>query len=324
MLKAAIVGCGNIAGFLDSPSDMRVLTHAHAYQKHSDTSLMCICDPSVEQREKFVKRWGQEIRHYPSLKEMLTNEQIDILSICSPTAFHFEGMVEALNDKQIQTIICEKPFVQTQKEFDELAPLLNKSNKKVIINFLRRYDPSINRLHELIQKETLGKPLFFIGKFTKGLYHNGSHMLELIEHLCGGVQSLSSEDVCVKDDDLYGSFSLKTVSCPGTLHNFSGDNFALFELEIQFSKGRVLIKDSGHTIQIETVQPSKEYEGYLTLQPKETLDDTLRMNLYHTIDFAIHSKTENCFKTHLLLSKKLLEIKEKLPTTHTLTWDTHE
>ncbi len=323
MLNAAIVGCGNIAGFLDSPSDERVLTHAHAYQKHTGTRLICVCDPSAEQREKFVQRWGQEIRHYPSLETMLANEQIDILSISSPTAFHFEGMREALNDKHIQTIICEKPFVQTQKEFDELAPLLDKTSKKVIINFLRRYDPSINRLHELIQEETLGKPLFFIGKFTKGLYHNGSHMLELIEHLCGGIKSLSSENLRVKDDDLYGSFSLQTVSCPGTLHNFSGDNFALFELEMQFSKGRVLIKDSGHTIQIETVRPSKEYEGYFTLQPTKTLDDTLRMNLYHTIDFAIHTK-EDCFKTHLLLSKKLLEIKEKLSTTHTLTWDIHE
>lgn len=323
MLKAAIVGCGNIAGFLDSPSDQNVLTHAHAYQRHSDTSLVCICDPSFEQREKFSKRWGQEIKHYPSVQEMLNNEQIDILSICSPTAFHFEGLVEALNDKNIRTIICEKPFVQTQKEFYELASLLEKSNKKIIINFMRRYDPSINRLYSLMQKGTLGKPLFFIGKFTKGLYHNGSHMLELIEHLCGEINSLSSEESHVKDDDIYGSFSLKTAACSGTLHNFNGEDFALFELEILFSKGRVLIKDSGHTIQIETVQPSQEYEGYFSLQSNETLEDTLRMNLYNTIDFAIHSETD-CFKTHLLLSKKLLDIKENLQTKHTLTWDTHE
>lgn len=323
MLKAAIIGCGNIAGFLDSPSDESVLTHAHAYQKHTDTDLTCICDPSAEQRERFVQRWGQEIRHYHSVHEMLANEQIDILSICSPTTFHFEGMLEALKDKHIQTIICEKPFVQVREEFDALEPLLNRSNKRVIINFMRRYDPSINRLHELIQAGSLGNPRLFIGKFTKGLYHNGSHMLELIEHLCGEIKSLSSEEPLLKDDDIYGSFSLKTASCSGILHNFSGDNFALFELEILFSKGRVLIKDSGHTIQIETVQASKEYEGYFSLQSQDTLEDTLRMNLYHTVDFAIQSQTD-CLKTHLLLSKKLLDIKEKLPAQHTLNWDIHE
>lgn len=322
MKRAAIVGCGNIAGFLDSPTEDKVLTHAHAYQKHPNTDLIAICDPSLEQRKKFITRWSSTIHDYSTVQEMLSNEQIDILSICSPTDFHLEGMLAALKNEYVQTIICEKPLVSTSEELEQLTPLLTSSHKNIHINFLRRYDPGVLKLQRLIHNKELGQLQCFNGKFTKGLYHNGSHMLELIEHLCGDILTLSAHNLSTLEEDFYGDFIVETTTCNGVLQNFTGENFALFELEIIFSKGRVLIKDSGHTIQIETVEPSKEYQGYYSLQLQKTLDDSMCMNLFNTITYALHSQ-ESSLKQHLNLSKKLLDIKNKLQDNNTLTWDTY-
>ena len=82
MKKAAIIGCGSIAGFLDAPGQDSILTHAHAYMKHDDTKLIAVCDPSLKQRESFVRRWGKELRHYDCVREMLLHEKVDIVSIC--------------------------------------------------------------------------------------------------------------------------------------------------------------------------------------------------------------------------------------------------
>lgn len=323
MLKAAIIGCGNIAGLLDSRDSTEVLTHAHAYEKNTNTELVCICDPVLEHRRSFIQKWGNDIRHYDSFEKLLDSQAVDIVSICSPTPFHFEAMVLALKDEHIQTIICEKPFVQTQEELDELKILIHIHPKKILINFMRRFDPSIQRLHHLIETRDFGQVLCFNGKFTKGLYHNGSHMLELIEHLCGDILSLSTDDAIQTEDDFYGTFFLKCSDTQGVLQNFSGENYALFELEIILSKGRILIKDAGHTVYVEGIEPSQKYKGYFDLKPHQTLEDTMSMNLCNTLNFALKDKTD-VFQQHLRLSQKLLDIKNLLPFQKNLSWDAHE
>ena len=322
MLKTAIIGCGNIAGFLDVPDQEGILTHAHAYAKHEQTDLVAVCDPLLESRRSFVQTWGENIHHYDSFKTLLASHTIDMVSICSPTNFHFEAMVLALKDKHIQTIICEKPFIHTQDELDKLKILMPIHPKKILINFMRRFDPSIQKIHHFITNKTFGQIISFNGKFTKGLYHNGSHMLELIEHLCGDITALSSHNLRKDGDDFYGNFILDCSDIEGVLQNFSGDNYALFELEIVLSKGRILIKDSGHTIQIQTVEPSQKYKGYFNLKQTDTLDDTMNQNLYNTIDFALKENTD-VFNKHLSLSQKLLDIKNHLEDKKRLKWNTH-
>jgi len=317
-MNAAIVGCGNIAGFLDTPDSLHVTTHAHAYLKHPRTSLVAVCDPDKTQREKFQERWGSQIHIYSSLEVLLEKEDINILSICSPTSFHADALHKALKDSNITHIVCEKPFVESTDEMDTLAPLLKQSDKKILINFIRHYDPSTISLKKMIQKGELGELLHFSGNFTKGLYHNGSHMLELIEHLCGDICSIRSNILTCKESDLFGSFYIETTSTHGTVQNENGDNYALFELELIFSKARVQIKDSGHKIYIERIKPSKHYPGYFNLEQEQQLEDTLQFGLLNTIDSIVQSRDNSTAKKHLSLSKKLLTIKEHLANTHYL------
>jgi len=317
--KTAIVGCGNIAGFLDTPQDEHITTHAHAYLKHPDTNLIAVCDPDPQQRKRFLSRWGEDIHAYENLEELLKQEQIDVLSICSPTPFHAQALQLALNDKNLSAILCEKPLIQTQQELDEISMLLEKTDKRVLVNFIRRYDPSIQDLKRLLRSQELGSLLHFNATFTKGLYHNGSHMLELIENLCGEILSIRAEQLEVIERDLYGSFYLETTSARGSIHNESAEAYALFELELVLSNGRIKIKDSGHLIEIERVQASKRYPGYFTLGIDKTLPDTLNNNILNALSALLtateHTKT---LKEHLHLSQKLLNIKQELPTKHFL------
>ena len=320
MIRAAIVGCGNIAGFLDTPADeSRIVTHAHAYSMHPDIELVACCDPDPEQRERFCRIWGETIRSYESVEAMLAAEEVQMLSICAPTPFHAAAMEEALGDPHIRTIICEKPFTETVGEFERLLPLLEDTHKEVLINFMRRYDPSIRNAAQIIAGGELGEMLHFSGTFTKGLYHNGSHMLELVEHLCGPIMSVAAPSCRMENGDLYGSFYLETAKARGSLNNESGDAYALFELDVVLSRGRIRIMESGHRIEVETLQPSREYAGYYNLKPSGVLDDTMRKNLYHTVVYAL-SDHQGVLEAHLRLSRKLLDIKSRLCREKTLEW----
>lgn len=325
MIKAAIVGCGNIAGFLDAPGDERIVTHAHACARHDAIGLVACCDPDPLRRQAFCDRWGGDIRGYDSLEALLAEESVEMLCVCSPTPFHAQAVIRGLEHPHIRYILCEKPFVETREELERLSGLLKGTQKKVLVNFMRRFDPAIKQAAALIRSGELGELQHFSGTFTKGLYHNGSHMLELVEHLCGEITQLRADRVRVAEADLYGSFYLEAGSARGTLQNENGEHYALFELEIVLSKGRILIKDSGHAVEIEQPAPSPYYEGYFNLKRSTVLDDTMRWNLYHAADFLIDSQeTDSILEKHLRLSRKLLDIKEHLAKKSVLHWEDHE
>ena len=315
-MRAAIVGLGAIGAQLDSPLDTPILTHAHAYRVHEATTLVAVCDSSNVQLDAFSAKWGSNIATYSDLAAMLNKERIEILSIATPTPLHVNALTLALQSKSITHILCEKPFIQSKEELAHITPLLQKSDKKLYINFIRRFDTAILEVKKRLN--TLGSVLHFQGNFTKGLYHNGSHMLELIEHLIGDIHSIQANDITCKNSDIYGSFYINTPTCSGTLHNISGENFALFELDIYCQKGRVRLQNSGHSISIEEPMPSSLYTNYYHLHPTKNLEDTLSNALYNSVDSLIHRYDTTITKAHLKLSAKLLDIKESLCTTHYL------
>ena len=83
-----------------------------------------------------------------------------------------------------------------------------------------------------------------------------------------------------------------------------------------FEKGRIMIKEGGHIVQIHTTKPSQRYSGYFDLQLDQTLKETMQYNLLHTLNYVLSDKS--ALKDHLLLSQKLLDIKDKTP--QLLTW----
>lgn len=310
MYNSAIVGVGNIACFLDNPNSKDILTHAHAYKEHKQTTLRCACDIDKTKLENLEEHYGW-IKKYNSLESMLSNNSIDILSICSPTKFHFENLKIALENKDLKIIICEKPFVETLDQLDEIESLISKSNKRVIINFIRGSNPSFLNL----KKETLffGEAVNFSFTFTKGLFHNGSHALHLIEFLLGDIVEIKVVEAKKVDDDLFGVFFVKTSTTSGVIQNFSGDEFALFEMGIIYKNHRVNIKDSGHNIEIEETKESKHYKGYKNLVFKKSLEDYMGKNLYYSLDYAINSDDiDRSLKRDLNLSRKLIKIKNRL------------
>ena len=81
-LRAAIVGCGQIAGGYDhnsSPSEVR--THAKAYKLQTMTELVAVADADAGQVLAFAATWDIP-GHYTDFCEMLATEKPDIVSRC--------------------------------------------------------------------------------------------------------------------------------------------------------------------------------------------------------------------------------------------------
>lgn len=314
--KAAIIGCGMIGGLCDSPEDENIISHAHAYHSHNNFEISCCCDTNNQTLMNFKKIWSKHIRSYSNVEELLRNENFDVVSIASSTETHAEILERVLEKESVRLIICEKPFVSTLDELREIKNNIWMHPEKVLlINFPRRYDPGFQKLAVMITENRLGKPIAFNAAFTKGLYHNGCHLMELIERLFGGIKRITANESTVIDDDLYGCYYVETLRCAGNITNFIPSGYSLFEMDILLENGRIRIADSGHRLEIHTPKESALYKGYSFLHNDYTIEDSLNKSMLHTIETGRrlledkYTKTNNIFDSHLALSEKLLVLK---------------
>ncbi|MCP4705992.1 MAG: Gfo/Idh/MocA family oxidoreductase [candidate division Zixibacteria bacterium] len=318
MYQAVIIGCGGIGGLADAPGEKNIISHAYAYSSHDSFELIAGCDINPDNLARFKTKWGNKLRLYSDYNELINKESFEIVSVCTSTTTHANIISKLLTKDTIRLIICEKPLVASLDELIQLKNNLNKlPDKKLLINFSRRYDPGFQELSKRVINNELGQPQSFNGTFCKGLYHNGCHMLELIEFLIGDLKSISAITNKIADDDIYGIYSVETTDCIGTMVNFEQKKYSIFELDIYFEKGRVRITEGGHRLEIFRPAESKIYAGYTELYPDEIIEDSFYKRSYHIIEAARSYLEEDSidgrkvFYKHLELSEKMLIIKEK-------------
>jgi len=291
--SCAIVGAGSIGGLIDSPNSANIASHAHAISKHPNCKLTAICEPDSTNQGAFIGRWG-EMGVYHSLDSLLQYETIDLLAIASPTQFHAATLEEALHVKSLSAIICEKPLVATAQELAHLTPLLLSSEKKILIHLMRRYDPSFIKLANAIAEQKWGKAVRFQGVFTKGLLHNGIHMLALLSHFFGEIESIKGLHVNLLEEDVSGDFDVTCKNAQGLLSCIEELPYSAFELSIWFENGKVEIKEGGSRIESFIKIPSPLYEGYFSLEHEETLPDTLKDYALHSLEFLLQNDDITC------------------------------
>jgi predicted dehydrogenase len=132
-MRAAIVGCGGIA---------RV--HAESLRGLKGHELAAFADIKEERAIGFAKEYHGNA--YLSLEDMLRQEDIDVLHICTPHYLHVPMAVYAL--KQGIHVFMEKPPVISREQYQELLEV--KSSKKLGICFQNRYNPSIIAVKKLL------------------------------------------------------------------------------------------------------------------------------------------------------------------------------
>jgi len=299
----AIIGCGNIAGLLDNPNNKAIITHAHGVFKYKNTKLVACVEPNSNQAKKFQDIWGK-LPIYKDIKTLLKNKKIDIAIISSPTNLHFKHIQEL---SSVEKILCEKPFVNSIDEFNLIQKELKE---KILVNYIRRFDSSFQEVKKIIDNKELGEVVSFYGKFTKGLYHNGSHLLELLSWFFAGLKLIEVKNKEIKDNDIFGEFFIKTSLADGIIINSTKLNFSIFELELLFENGRIKIENSGYKISIEKAYLSENFKGYLNLKEDRVLDNSLQYYGFNSIKalFDINQYNQELIN----FSEQLLKMRDRL------------
>src|SRR5208283_1658689 len=281
--RVAIVGAGRIGAMADDPRNPLILTHAHGYKACEGFEIVGFVDSNLDKAEAASARWGGAA--FESIEKMFETKSVDVVSVCLPDELHYAALL-ALAEESVKFIFLEKPAVRTPAEADEIRTLYSGLPVRVQVNYTRRFVPEIRSIREAISTGKYGAFLTGTGYYGKGLLHNGSHMVDLLQFLVGAVGKVAkvSEMVDFCDQDPSVS-ALLTMCCGGDFHlcHIDSRKFHVFELDLTFERKRIRICGLGTIIEEYSVGDNRLFEGYRTLNKDTEYDTEHPKAMYHAI-----------------------------------------
>lgn len=134
--------------------------HAKALEKVENARLYAVCDIDDARRALCLKTY--EVIEYADYDQMLENQQIHSVHICTPHYLHFDMIKKALAAGK--DVVVEKPVTMTKSQFEELKTL--DGVERVCVVFQNRLNPCMVKLKSLVEDRSLGKVLGARGLLT--------------------------------------------------------------------------------------------------------------------------------------------------------------
>jgi UDP-N-acetyl-2-amino-2-deoxyglucuronate dehydrogenase len=149
-MKFALLGCGRIS-----------YKHIEALiNNREEAELVAVCD-IVE--AKALERKGQyedaipnaNVKVYTDYKEMLANEDIDVVAITTESGYHAKHAIDSLNAGA--HVLIEKPMALSTKDCDAIIATAKEKNLKVCVSHQNRFNPPIQKLRRAIEEGRFGR-----------------------------------------------------------------------------------------------------------------------------------------------------------------------
>jgi predicted dehydrogenase len=128
--------------------------HATAYQEMSDWfEIKSVCDVNEERALNLAQSCGARITN--NFQELLEQEDLDIIDICTPSYLHVPQTLAALQFGK--HVILEKPVAGSLREVDELITAEHRTGRRILPIFQQRLGVGIQKLKFLQSKELTGR-----------------------------------------------------------------------------------------------------------------------------------------------------------------------
>lgn len=183
MIKIGHIGLGRMGLF-----------HAENISQMNDACLYALCDLDEEKLAKEAKRLNAT-KTYTDFDDMIADEEIDAITIASPSHLHTEQIAKAL--KAGKHVFSEKPLGTTVEQCKIAEKAVEEHpNQIFMLGFMRRFDSSYKYAKEAIVSGKIGK-VYMVRSYSQDPTKNIEGAIEFGPH--SGGEFL---DMCVHDIDL--------------------------------------------------------------------------------------------------------------------------
>ncbi len=210
-MRIAIVGCGRISK-----------NHFGSIEQHgNDLELISICDNNASVLSEYEKQY--KVKGYLKLEDMLKNENLDIVSICTPSGVHPDQVVMAA--KHGVHVMTEKPMATRWNDGVRMVKACDEAGVRLFVVKQNRRNTTLQLLKRAVEEKRFGKihmvhlnvfwtrPQDYYDQaewrgtweFDGGAFMNqASHYVDLLDWLIGSVDKVqammsTTRDIEVED-----------------------------------------------------------------------------------------------------------------------------
>lgn len=199
-IQVGVIGCG-----------VQGRKHIDAYERSAGAEVVAVCDldPArvAEAREEFSISRGTT-----DANELISYEELDLISICTMPNTHADYAVAAL--QRDRHVMVEKPIAMNVAEVRDITAAAREARRLVHVGFNMRYLRESQYLRRCVEDGTIGRPVY-VRAWTKApeVPWWGRHYEKSVS--AGG--SLASTGVHVLDLSLWllGQTRVASVSAEG-------------------------------------------------------------------------------------------------------------
>lgn len=169
-----------------------------------------VCTTTQEKSDRIAAQFGIPLST-ANEDELIHHPDIDVIDICTPNVCHYETLKKAIAAGK--HILCEKPLTVTAEQACEIEALAAKNDRICGMVFNNRWLAPVMRAKQLAEEGRLGRILHFHAEYLHNscidpdrrvgwkqdkavcgggvLFDLGSHVIDLISHLCGEIVEVS-------------------------------------------------------------------------------------------------------------------------------------
>lgn len=237
-IRIAVLGCGRISA-----------NHFGSIEKWTeDFELAAVCDDDPEILRRHTEKYG--VPGYLRLSDMLENEILDVISICTPSGLHAEQAIQI--SRRGINIITEKPMATRWQDGVRMVKACDGAQVRLFVVKQNRRNSTIQLLKRAVEEKRFGKihlvqinvfwsrPQSYYDQarwrgtweFDGGAFMNqASHYVDLFDWLIGPVERVqamlsTARDIEVEDTGVMnirfrngalGSMSVTMLTFPNNL-----------------------------------------------------------------------------------------------------------
>jgi predicted dehydrogenase len=142
-IRIAIIGPGKVAHL-----------HAKGIMNSEKADFVAVCGRTPSRTQAFAAQYG--VNPYDDLEEMIRQEKVDALVVCTPHPNHRDPVVQAAR-LGVHCLI-EKPLASTLQDCDDMLEAARQNQITIGVVSQRRFYEPVKRMKEAIDQGKIGQP----------------------------------------------------------------------------------------------------------------------------------------------------------------------
>jgi len=126
--------------------------HARNLKEINETRLVAVCDKDETKAKAIAEVFGVDA--YTDSREMLKRKDVEAVTVCTWSTKLAEEAMKAL--KAGKHVLVEKPMANNAQEATKIVDLAKKKQRYLMVGFLMRFIPGLQRIREAVEKGEIG------------------------------------------------------------------------------------------------------------------------------------------------------------------------